>query len=278
VRTREDFCDEVGLPADRPFVAFLGSSPFIAPNGIEVEFVRRWVQALRAAESPVRDVGVLVRPHPQNGEPWRDADLSGLGDIAVWPRAGADPVDATSRSDFHDSLEYCAAVVGINTSALIESAVVGRPVLTILAQEFKDTQEGTIHFEHLRRAGGGVLLEASGFEENIAQLASALKGEDGFAERNRNFLQAFVRPHGLQRPAAPIVADALEDAAARGPRPVRGSALAEAPARLAWKVLRSALRVRAAGRGNATKAADKAARGERKTRKAQGLPPTEVRR
>jgi hypothetical protein len=276
-RTREAFCAEVGLAPDRPFVVFLGSSRFIAPNGIEVGFVRRWLAALRAADAPVRDVGVVVRPHPQNGGPWREADLSDLDGVAVWPRSGADPIDDASRADFHDTLEFCTAVVGINTSALIESAVVGRPVLTILAPEFEATQEGTIHFEHLRRAGGGVLVEAPNFERHIEQLATVLRGDDGFAARNRSFLQAFVRPHGLDRPAAPILADTLERAAAAGPRtrPARG--LAGPPVRLAWRALEALERARAARRpAGAAAAAAKTARGDRKLRKAQPLQPTEV--
>ena len=259
-RSRGEFCAEVGLDPDRPFVAFLGSSPFIAPK--EVDFARRWVEALRAADAPVRDVGVLVRPHPQNGEQWREADLSGLAGIAVWPRGGADPVDSASRADFHDTLEFCAAVVGINTSALIESAVVGRPVLTILAADFRETQEGTLHFEHLRRAGGGVLIEASDLDEHIAQLSAVLRGDDGFAARNRRFLEVFVRPHGLEHPAASLLADALERAAATGPRALPAPGAVQRAARFAWRALAVVGPTSTAGKAPATKQ-------ERARRKAQ---------
>ena len=87
------------------------------------------------------------------------------------PVGGGGPADARARRglaarrrrpgrrdvarDFYDSIHHCAAVVGINTSALIESAIVGRPVLTILDAEFARPQDGTLHFAHLQRAGGG---------------------------------------------------------------------------------------------------------------------------
>lgn len=217
-RTREEFCSRVGLEAERRFVLFLGSSPFIAPE--EVSFVRRWVAALRSApDERVRELGVLVRPHPQNGRQWEEASPEGLDGVAVWPRAGADPIDPASRSDYHDSIRFCDAVVGINTSALIESAIVGRPVLTVLDEHFTDTQGGTLHFEHLRRAGGGLLREASSLDEHLDQLAHVLAGDDGFEDRNRAFLEAFVRPQGLDRPAAPLLADAIERAAAQGSQP-----------------------------------------------------------
>ena len=48
--------------------------------------------ALRADERPrSTSLGVLVRPHPQNAAQWRDADLSAVPNVAVWPRAGAQP-------------------------------------------------------------------------------------------------------------------------------------------------------------------------------------------
>ena len=62
--TRSEFCRKVGLPAERPFVLYLCSSKFIAPR--EADYIKRWIQALRAAADPrVRDAAVLVRPHPR---------------------------------------------------------------------------------------------------------------------------------------------------------------------------------------------------------------------
>jgi hypothetical protein len=81
---RGEFCRRVGLPADRPYLLYLGSSRFVAPE--EEPYVRAWLQALRASESPaLRDVGVMVRPHPQNADQWRHADLSGFGPVTIWP-------------------------------------------------------------------------------------------------------------------------------------------------------------------------------------------------
>ena len=266
-RSRTDFCGQVGLDPERPFFLFLGSSPFVAPD--EVPFVRRWLEALRdSPDSRLREAGVLVRPHPQNGEQWRRADLRGLTGVEVWPRGGADPVDSASKADYHDSIHHCAAVVGINTSALIESAIVGRPVLTILDDDFAATQEGTLHFEHLRRAGGGVLYEASSLSEHMGQLGAVLERDRAFEERNRAFLEAFVRPHGLGTPAAPILADAIESAAARGPRTQSSRPLAERASALAFTAttpLRRALD-RVSGRRR------KHAKAKRDGRKAAAVP------
>jgi hypothetical protein len=214
--TREEFCARVGLRAGRPYLLYLCSSRFIAPN--EVDFIRRWVTELRAGSPILRDVGVLVRPHPQNTDQWETADLSDLEQVTVWPRAGANPVDVDSRAEYYDSIYHSAAVVGVNTSAQIESAIVGRGVYTVLAPEFRDTQAGTLHFQHLRYENGGLLNVAEDFPEHIAQLERAVQGSHD-AERCRRFVEAFVRPHGTGVASAPQLAAALEQTAARGPRP-----------------------------------------------------------
>lgn len=210
------FREEIGLPADGPLLLYLCSSPFIAPD--EVAFVRRWLAAVRDALDPrVGDSAVLVRPHPQNAHQWRDVDL-GDARATVWPRAGADPVDPRSRAVYHDSIHHADAVVGINTSAQIESAILGRPVLTVLDAHFDATQSGTLHFHHLADEDG-MLIVAADLEAHVADLAAALEPSEAWRARNRRFLQSFVRPHGLERPASPLLADAIERAAAGGSLP-----------------------------------------------------------
>lgn len=210
-RDAATFAAEVGLPERGPLILYLCSSPFVAPD--EVSFVQRWLAALRAAPE-LGDARVLVRPHPQNAEQWAAAEL-GDPRTAVWPRAGANPVDDAARADFYDSLHHAAAAVGVNTSALIEAAIVDRPVLTVLDPQFAETQEGTLHFRHL--AGDtGILFLADSLEEHLAQLVAALRDTGRWRARNRGFVESFVRPAGIDRPATPLIADAVERMAAGG--------------------------------------------------------------
>ena len=210
-RDRAAFCQRVGLPDDGPFVLFTGSSSFISESGAEVAFVRRWIEALRASGDPVlAGVNVLMRPHPYNFHRWADAPLAGQRGVTVFPRAGYNPVDAENRADFFDSLFHSAAVVGINTSAMIEAAIVGRPVLSMLAPEFAGTQEGTIHFHHLLPEHGGFLRIAATLDEHVAQLADRLRDPASSRAETARFVASFVRPHGVTRPATPEFADAIE--------------------------------------------------------------------
>ena len=157
-RKRKEFCKRVGFKDEQPFLLFVGSTAGISRPDAEEAFVRSWIQALRPSDDPaLREIGILIRPHPYNPGRWGEADLSDLGPVTVWPRAGANPVDEDDRADYFDSLFHSQAVVGVNTSAMIEAAIVGRPVHTVRADEFADTQGGTLHFHYLLPEQGGFL-------------------------------------------------------------------------------------------------------------------------
>jgi hypothetical protein len=222
VRTREEFCRRVGLPADRPFVLYVCSALFWG-SPVEAEFVRRWVESLRtSAEPALRNVGVLVRPHPARMDEWRQVDLSSFDHVSLY---GSNPVDGASKDDYFESLYYGSAVVGLNTSAFLEGAVVGRPVHTVLLPEFHENQEGVLHFHYLFTVGGGVLQAARPFEEHHARLAASL-APSAPAEPGAAFVREFVRPHGLDVAATPVFCEAVEEqlrqpAPQPVPRPLR---------------------------------------------------------
>jgi hypothetical protein len=211
-RSRDGFCREIGLRSDRPIVLYVGSSPFVAPR--EVDFVRRWIGALRAGGGAPATAGILIRPHPRNAAQWTDAAFDDP-QVAVWPRAGETPQDHASQDNYYDSIHHAAAVVGINTTAQVESAILGRPVHTVLAQEF--AQEGTLHFHYLRDEEYGHLIVGRTLEEHAAQLGRSLAGEWDRSLDER-FLSRFVRPLGLDVNATERLVGELE-ALAAGPAP-----------------------------------------------------------
>lgn len=210
-RDRAAFCRRAGLPDDRPFVVFAGSSGFISESGREVAFVRRWIEALRASGDPdLRAINILVRPHPYNCHRWEDAPLAGMPGAAVFPGRAYNPVTPESRADYFDTLYHAAAVVGINTSAMVEAAIIGRPVCTILAEEFAATQEGTVHFRHLLPEHGGFVRLAVSMEAHLRQLGDCLRHPETTRAETSRFVASFIRPHGVDRPATPIFVEAVE--------------------------------------------------------------------
>jgi len=221
---RGGFCRQVGLDSARPILLYLCSSPFIAPY--EVAFVRQWIGAIRHSSDPrLRSAGVLVRPHPQNARQWEGVELDAeFPDAAIWPKTGVNPIGGQARADYFDSMYHAEAVVGVNTSAMIESGIVGRPVYTIDVPEFASTQEGTLHFQHLKNVEGGLLHLAADLDVHVAQLSQLLTGQGTERQRARGFIQGFIRPHGLDVPATPRVVEEIERfAAGPGPAPQAAS-------------------------------------------------------
>lgn len=224
--TWEAFCAQSGLSPASLFLLYVCSSEFVAPR--EVEFVRRWIGELRQASDPcVRSCGVLVRPHPAHLKQWRDVDLSEFSNAALW----SDKETLNADQGLYDSIYHSAAVVGLNTSAMIEAGILGKPVHTILASDFAGGQEQTLHFEYLRAQHGGLLHEGRSFDEHVQQLATTLRTVDAGRQRSLDFAERFVRPRGRTAAVTPLMVEEIERAARIEKRPQRWTPLWLSPVR-----------------------------------------------
>jgi hypothetical protein len=217
---RDEFLASIGLDAARRYVVYVGSSPNIAPPELEIPFVRSWLDAVRSRT----DICVLVRPHPYNVEAWAEVDLGERAEVAPRRVPALPMTDADEALYFH-SLSFSDAVVGINTTAMVEAFVVRKPVLTIETPEFRETQAATLHFGNLRSAAGGALQEAATLEEHLDQLSIVLASPESYRNGIEGFLRTFVRPGGLDRPATEILCEELERLAEgdRSTRPRRAA-------------------------------------------------------
>ena len=213
--SRREFCATAGLPEDRPYVLYVGSALL---RGDESEFVSEWVTGLRGSRQPALEgAGILVRAHPQRSLDPRRLDLSDDPAATLWPPPGAWVLGLEAREGLFDSIFHAAAVAGLNTSAFIDAAIIGRPSFALLPPEFRDSQEGTLHFHYLLEAGGGALTVAGSPEQHRSQLAEALEAPS-VAVPHARFVEAFVRPRGIEVAATDVLADALEAQVAAGPR------------------------------------------------------------
>ena len=171
---RESFCRRVGLDPARPYVLYAAGALFPAEI-TEAEFFHRWVAALRdSRHADLRDVQVLVRPHPKRFPEWGPAGIESLEGVAMWPQEGRMPVERAAKQDFYDSIFHSAGVAGVNTSAMIEAGIVGKRVHTVLVPEFEGSQHGTLHFRYLTEVGGGLLCVGASMEEHLDQLADTV--------------------------------------------------------------------------------------------------------
>jgi hypothetical protein len=207
-RSRSEFCRHAGLPDDRPFVLW-ACSALLPGSPPEPTVVLRWASHLRKSTDPrVRNIPILLRPHPSRTAEWTAIDWRSVGNIVMF---GGPPVDEPARSDYFESLHYSAAVVGITTSAFLEAAVVGRPVMSFSSEDLRQEHEESLHFRHLVDADEGLLTMAASLDEHEQQLATILAGPPTeVLERQRKFVNVFVRPRGLEVSATRVVAEALE--------------------------------------------------------------------
>jgi hypothetical protein len=207
-RSREAFCRDVGLRVDRPFVLWVHSAMSPRPSPPEPELVVRWIEALRASSDPrLRELGVVVRPHPERVKEWAGIDVTQFPNVVF---SGRNPIDPESKRDYFDALFHSSAVVGLVTSAFLEAVIIGRPVLTLTLPEYRMHQDDMLHFQYLRNVAGGALIAAPDLDAHLEQLSAAVARPPGRDERNIRFLSAFIRPGGLEAPATPVFADAIE--------------------------------------------------------------------
>jgi hypothetical protein len=237
-RDRASFCRAVGLAADRPILLYVCS--VMTPNPYESQFVMRWIEEVRRSADPcLREAGILVRPHPERMDEWKEVSLDRFANVALY---GRNPVSPDAQADYFDSLYHSHAVIGLVTSAFLEAAIVGRPVHTLLLPEMEMYQEGVQHFRYLLEVEGGLLKVTRSFPAHLAELSEVLAGTTGGGStdarragasssdlaalrpmdrdaQNARFVRAFVRPQGLDVPATPAFVEAVEQMAAMAPLP-----------------------------------------------------------
>jgi hypothetical protein len=193
---------DIGLDPARRVVLYVGSSSFVAPR--EPEFVDKWLAAVRRAPEPdAASANVIVRPHPntaKEGGAWRAWAERPRPEGVALAGGGFEP-----DQDLLDQIVVSDAVVGLNTSAELEAAILDKPVLTVSAGDLAPGQEGSVHFRYLLE--GGVLAAAT-LTEHVDQLARALR-DDPSGEARRRFVEAFIRPRGVDVPVSPTLADEI---------------------------------------------------------------------
>jgi FkbM family methyltransferase len=221
--SRADFHEPLGLDPAQPTFLYVCSSQLV--SAAELGFVQKWIRTIR--ESPhtaLRDCNVVVRPHPDiplldPAIPADDVSWPPLRGVKAYLSRPFDDARAIvlrtsdrTQQGFYECIHHSAGVVGLNTTAELEAAIVGRPVYTIVAaNEDADGQSGTLHFHYLLEERGGCVRVAGDLEAHVEQLHGGLR-QPADEAAIRRFAGVFLRPHGLDRPVTPLLADAIESA------------------------------------------------------------------
>lgn len=201
------FCKQVGIDAKQPFITYLCSSTSI--TGDESVFVRSFTDALLESEE-TKNITVLIRPHPLNASIWKGFHAE---NAMVWPEGGSLPDNPSAKLDYYNQLFYSTAVVGVNTSAMVEAAIVDRPCVTIISDRYKFTQAEMGHFRHL--VTSDFLEIANGFADAMEILTAIIRGRDSKSDNRKRFVREFIRPRGMDQSSSEFDARVIELAALR---------------------------------------------------------------
>jgi hypothetical protein len=205
--SREAFCRQAGIDPKKEYVVYLCTARRMIDG--EIELILDLAAELQ--KNPVtKDVILLVRPHPYN-----ELDLAQLASpqIRVFPGQGDLPDVESAKQTYFNTLHYAKATVAINTSAMIESAIVDVPCVAVIEEKYRSWQTDMGHFHHL--LDGNFLEVRYSNKSAIEAVAGILNGQDSRRDQRRAFVREFIRPLGLGRPASGILAHAIKMAAER---------------------------------------------------------------
>lgn len=203
----EAFCEITGMDANKPFILYLISSANIAKDEIwSVEEIAQAIHKKHAAGT-LQQLQILVRPHPEN---FIHAErLVGMANIAVYPKPGK--AQDKKLDMMYYSLKYARAVVAINTTAMLEAMIFDTPVITVMHETYRDTQEDALHFKHLLHSEAMYVVQNAG---EVADILQQLEhGTDPKKPLREKFVKDYIRPHGRDISAAQSAMRVLESLA-----------------------------------------------------------------
>lgn len=209
-RARSDESDvrelerQTGIDPRQPFVLYLGSSANIAKD--ESGLVLGLAKALRASDDPrLREMTVLARPHGANQGPFKAIDEP---NVKAWLRDQLLPDTEEGFAAFSAAIRRSVAVVGLNTTGMVDAVLADRPVIALLPEEYSRSNAAeAVHFKLLLDAE---MYERARTPQECVPLLAALHTTDARKDARRRFALNFVRPQGLDQPAGEVAARAIE--------------------------------------------------------------------
>lgn len=191
---RKEFCRLAGLDEKKDYVLYVCST-FLVNTDFKKELdestlIFEIADALQN-DPRTRDINILVRPHPTNSAFVEAMLAQAKLNVFVYPVKGEIPDTEERRVRFYNSIYHAMAVVGVNTTAFLESSALDKPCITIQTERFGETQR-LPHFHHLVEAD---FMETANGSGQLVELIGNIKaGVDTRTEQRRRFVKNFLRP------------------------------------------------------------------------------------
>lgn len=188
--TKEEFCKKYGLDPTSQILLYLGSPSTITLD--ERPLIKELLDEFnRSQDNRIRNIQIIMRPHPAHSKIYQEMDIPG---VKIVPKTGALPDLPESLQLFYDSLYHSVCAVGVNTSAMLEVVIAGKPVVALLRDEYKETQSEAQHFKVMKDSGALYLTK---LEEFSKLFGGFMDGVDPKKDTRLNFVKKYIRPRGL---------------------------------------------------------------------------------
>jgi hypothetical protein len=192
---RGSFLTDIGIDPKSRYVLYLGSSVSVAADEI------LQLRALREAldKTGLNEFWIVARPHPSNAEAFHNGPIP--PNTLVWPEETHLPDSEATANDFFQSVYFSEAAIGLNTTAMVDAIVIGKPCITWLRSSSSATQWRAVHFQDLLRSRATYLANSAA-ECAILIQDLAIKKNDPLVGARLKFVETFLRPNGIIVPAA----------------------------------------------------------------------------
>ncbi len=194
--TPEIFKKKLGLDANKPLITYLGSAQNISTT--ESLIVENLYVELKKL-----GVQIIVRPHPSNYIQFKSIEER----VKIIPNNGDLPDTTKSKKIMIETISNSIATIGINTTAMLDSLILGSQAFALVKPEFEDHQLSTYHFKQIIDYDLLNIVRSESEFINIIRNKSIYNKK--FEENRDKFLMEFCRPNGVNKSAGSISAEII---------------------------------------------------------------------
>ena len=199
--SKKEFCERLGLDQNKKIILYLGSSKNIIKDE---HLIINELSALflKSENKDLENSQIVVRCHPANNLDSKDLAKS---NVIVYPEVAVLPELDEHNELFKTMCEHADAVIGINTTAMVDAIILDKPVFSPEIEKYKFSQIRTEHYKRMKASGA---IHASKELEGLVNLLSDFFKKPKSNSLNRKkFVENYVRPKGMHNVAGHVVAE-----------------------------------------------------------------------
>lgn len=188
--------DNIKIITSEPYILYLGSSSNIAKD--ESGILKGIVSDARRGGESLR---IIFKPHPGHHHCYNGLDIEGVEVL------GAEYGLSETHQDVANMkwlVGNSRLVIGINTSGMIDSVILGKETYAYVSPEYSETQTSSAHYKVLSEYR--VVHEVRTYED----LGLAIHYKKEFTTRRNAFIADFIRPVDLNQTAGQVAAGFIE--------------------------------------------------------------------